>query len=588
MGLLEDIVSGMYSEAGGVQYQPQRVSNGYDYGTGYYRFGGEDPNTAELLLTLAANELGLDNARRSWNAAQRGDWGEALKEGAFTLGNIGLTLGGGLGGAIKGAKLVRPALRSGRLGSAIGRRLLAPGRAAIAAGTAAGGRAKPIRAGLAATRAGLGATVKPTIAAAKRNPYQAAFAGYGAYGLGQAGSGTQASATMGQPSARFLGGAGAAQSADAARYQKLAERIKEQGYKAPGKTYGSSAEMGATSGGKANAEARKAAEALVAAGGGAGSPAGQAGVSMAALNQQYNKAIANLRSQYQLAETDQEKARLKFMLDDIEAQRTAGMEAISSLYSEKESRIRDRARLSREGTTSAVNALGQTLGTAASDMEQRMVGQQQGLAQDMRGLGVGAAAAPATNEWLDFTRAMIPVEQQYTQRMGDIGAEGIDWLGDVTGQQGAAQQADLARASAFARSGGIANYQREVSDRINAERAQLRDAEMSILMQQLSAQQSASELNARLAADRAGQGGAAATQQFISDVAGSGSLGVDDFAYLFAQQFGRMPTPQEESIYRNVYTQSSADVALRREMDRLEAQLAREEASGLPPVPGAE
>jgi|DEB0MinimDraft_10_1074344.scaffolds.fasta_scaffold00051_6 hypothetical protein len=567
MGFLEDVVSGMYSEAGGVQYQPQRVSNGYDYGTGFYRFGGEDPNTAELLMTLAANELGLDNARRAWNAGQRGDWGEALKEGAFAIASPLSWIYGG--GAVTGA------LKGGRALSALGR----SGRALRAAGTAT--RAAGLRHPFRAARAGIGGVVKPALRVARRNPRLAIPAALAAGIYANVAGNDPAPASSGQPSALLTGGATAPTNAAAARYAGMADRIKEQGASPAGKSYRSLAEMQAGEGGRKNPNARAAAEALVASGGG-NQPSAQAGASMGALNAQYNKALANLRSQYQLAETDEERARLKFMLEDIEAQRAAGVEAISSIYAEKESKIRDRARMSREGTAAEVDRLGESLGGVASDLKTRLAEQQTGMAQDMRGLGLGAAATPSGNEWLNFAQAMIPVEQQYTQRIGDIGAEGVDWLGDVTSAQGAAQQGDLQRAAAFARSGGIANYQRDVANRINQERSEMRNAELNLLMQQLSASQSASELNARLAAERADQFGPAATQQFISDVAGSGTLGLDDFVYLFAQQFGRLPTPEEESVYSNVYGPAASDLALQRRVDQMQADALAAESVPLP------
>jgi hypothetical protein len=94
--------------------------------------------------------------------------------------------------------------------------------------------------------------------------------------------------------------------------------------------------------------------------------------------------------------------------------------------------------------------------------------------------------------------ALGPSQQQYTQRMGDITAEGIDWMADTTAGQGLAQQADLQRLAAATRSGAIMTHQQQVDARIQREREQQRQAMQQMLSEQARAMQSAQQFNAQL------------------------------------------------------------------------------------------
>ena len=225
----------------------------------------------------------------------------------------------------------------------------------------------------------------------------------------------------------------------------------------------------------------------------------QARVNIAGINQQYNNILRELQGMYQLSETDEERERLRFMLADIEAQRDAGLQAISEGYAQTVGQIREQAVLSGERTTERAQRYGQDLEASADRAAQRMMLQNTQQQQQFRGLGSGSQSP--VNEWVGLMSAMAPAQQLYTQRMGDISREGMEWLANTVGAQGQAQGADLQRLAGATRSGAIANQQAQVSDRINRERELQRAAILQTMQQQAGALQSAQQFNASLGQD---------------------------------------------------------------------------------------
>jgi hypothetical protein len=220
----------------------------------------------------------------------------------------------------------------------------------------------------------------------------------------------------------------------------------------------------------------------------------QARVDIAGINQQYSNILRELQGMYQLSETDEERERLRFMLADIEAQRDAGLQAISEGYAQTVSQIREQAVLSGERTTERAQRYGQDLEASADRAAQRMMLQNAQQQEQFRGLGSGSQSP--VNEWVGLMSAMAPAQQLYTQRMGDISQEGMEWLANTVGAQGQAQGAELQRLAAATRSGTIANQQAQVSDRINRERELQRAAILDTMSRQAGAIQSAQQFNA--------------------------------------------------------------------------------------------
>jgi len=219
----------------------------------------------------------------------------------------------------------------------------------------------------------------------------------------------------------------------------------------------------------------------------------QARVNIAGINQQYNNILRELQGMYQLSETDEERERLRFMLSDIEAQRDAGLQAISEGYAQTVGQIREQAVLSGERTTERAQRYGQDLEASADRAAQRMMLQNAQQQEQFRGLGSGSQSP--VNEWVGLMSAMAPAQQLYTQRMGDISQEGMEWLANTVGAQGQAQGAELQRLAAATRSGTIANQQAQVSNRINRERELQRAAILDTMNRQAGAIQSAQQFN---------------------------------------------------------------------------------------------
>jgi hypothetical protein len=220
---------------------------------------------------------------------------------------------------------------------------------------------------------------------------------------------------------------------------------------------------------------------------------GQIGALTASANQdalgiqrQYSNLMRELQQMFQLSETEEEKDRLRFMLADIEAQKDAGLKAISDGYAQAVGAIRERATISRQQTTERADTYRGQLNQYADDSQQRMIDQQAAQVAGGRGLGTNVGMS-ATNEWNPLQRTLASAQGDYTQRMGDITAEGIDWMADTTGSQGLAQQADLQRMAAATRSSAIMSHQGGVANRINQERMAMNNAMLQLSMASIGA-----------------------------------------------------------------------------------------------------
>jgi len=207
-----------------------------------------------------------------------------------------------------------------------------------------------------------------------------------------------------------------------------------------------------------------------------------------AIQQQYNNIFRELQGMYNLSETEEERERLRFMLADIEAQRDAGLQAIATGYADTAGRIRERAVTTQAESQERAQRYSDQLSQQAQTAQQRLIDQQAAQVAANRGLGIGAGVNPV-NEWIGFMNTLPAIQQQYTQRMGDITSEGINWLADTVQGQGLAQQADLQRLAAATRSGTIASHQQQVGSRIAREQAEMRDALMRLSMAGVSASQ---------------------------------------------------------------------------------------------------
>lgn len=212
----------------------------------------------------------------------------------------------------------------------------------------------------------------------------------------------------------------------------------------------------------------------------------------AGIQQQYNNIFKELQGMYNLAETEEEKERLRFMLADIEAQRDAGLTALEEGYAKTVGDINARAVKSREETKQRAQQSSQELAAIRDRSRERMIAQQAAQVAGARGLGTAAGVSPE-NEWIDLMSQYPETQQRYIQRMGDITAEGIDWLADTTAAQGLAQRGDLQRLAASTRAAVVANQQQQVADRIAREQAEMRDAMLRLSMAGVAASQQSTQ-----------------------------------------------------------------------------------------------
>ena len=283
-----------------------------------------------------------------------------------------------------------------------------------------------------------------------------------------------------------------------------------------------------------------------------------ASVNLAGLQQQYDQVINELKSQYQLAETEEEKERIRYIVADVEAQREAGEKAIGEIYATKIQEIQKTAAMSREETTRSAQAAGNVWRQGAQDLRQGAQGSRDELVAQNRGLGIGAPSASGADPFVNLMSGMAPVSQNYAQRIGDIGAQAIDFIGATAqGQQGA-QQADLQRLALATSSAARTQHASEVAQRIATERLAMNQQIAALRSQQMGDISSARELNAQLAnaaADRRAEqaGDLPPRMQALVEARSWGrenpELTYQDYAEWHERQFGVPPGPDAFAAY---------------------------------------
>jgi hypothetical protein len=293
-------------------------------------------------------------------------------------------------------------------------------------------------------------------------------------------------------------------------------------------------------------------------------------IDIEALTSEYDRAIDSLRGQYQTAETQEEKERLRFILADIEAQYEAGSEAISSLYAETVQGLSQKATDYRAGIEGrAADIESSFLGLAQQGVD-RNLARREGLVQDYRGLGVGAGYDPRDAN-TDFLASLAPIQGAYSRTISESTAGGIDFIAGMAEQQGLAQQGDLKRLAAITRTAAIQTHQQQVAARAQAERAAARSDRNNLQMAALAARQSAMDLNARL------MNQALQAQEFVPGVnvqerytnmttlatnLGNNLTNPNLFARAFNNQFGGSPPPEFREMYMAAYTSAAlAEIA---------------------------
>lgn len=193
------------------------------------------------------------------------------------------------------------------------------------------------------------------------------------------------------------------------------------------------------------------------------------GQQLGQLNQQFESAKADLQRQFRFAETPEEKARLAFILGDLEEQQRAGQVIVAQQFNQAQARAAGQAAAMRE----AAGTEGAAMGDLYRDSAGRAGAAVDAIASDYLGTGMGVGAQPVSGDaadWIGLLEAAAPREQALTERLGNIAADDIAALSAQLGGEGAAQQGALQRAALGIRADEIARHQQAVADRVNAER----------------------------------------------------------------------------------------------------------------------
>lgn len=308
---------------------------------------------------------------------------------------------------------------------------------------------------------------------------------------------------------------------------------------------------------------------------------------LAGLNAGYQNMLNQVRSMYQLSETEEEKQQLRFTLADLEAQFEAGKEAIANLYVEKTQTIQALAAASRARTREAAIEASGVYSQAAVDLAALQAADNAAQVAANRGLGIGEIRQ---SPYAGLLETMAPIAGQYAQRVGDISAEGLEYLGALNESMGAARQGELQSLYASSAATAGIDHARRVAERIAAERLAMASAVQSMMGQQLSMQQSmagrrpeASDFERFTASDINSRIEQMATRTFNSP---------QNFANMFASEFGRAPTEAEWAYWENdaafYRDQNAFDLALQdaqlAELQRTNAERAMEQLYGLLPA----
>lgn len=194
-----------------------------------------------------------------------------------------------------------------------------------------------------------------------------------------------------------------------------------------------------------------------------------------------------LREEYSFAETQEEKARLAFMLGDLENQRLAAADAIADGYERTVASIEERGEAMRASGAQEAQAVGDLYRDAQASLGATQQQVSADAAASAEGLGVGAAGpSGAAADWVGLLAAAAPREQALAANLANNSAGEADWLAMMGGLEGEAQQAQLSNNAMQSRNQGIMQHSQQVEQRLQQERAQWRDqlAQLQSMFQQ--------------------------------------------------------------------------------------------------------
>ena len=200
---------------------------------------------------------------------------------------------------------------------------------------------------------------------------------------------------------------------------------------------------------------------------------GRAAQQIGQLDSLFEQRKQELRDEYQLAETPEEKARIQFLLGDIEEQRAAGEQVIQEQYDQAIESASEQAATQRAASAERADATQERFQTAAADTSDLMAALNREFGG---GLGVtGEGMSELAEQQVAGLSGRAADEAAFDQRMGDLTADDIAFLGESLSAEQGAQQGQLQRQAADLSTQAQIAHDDRVQQRIAQEGAQWRD-----------------------------------------------------------------------------------------------------------------
>lgn len=185
------------------------------------------------------------------------------------------------------------------------------------------------------------------------------------------------------------------------------------------------------------------------------------------LEREYRSRKADLRAQFEFAETEQERAQLAFLMNSLDEALTAGQGAISAGYQAATGQVRQLAAQQQEAAQLETAAVQGLFGQA----QKRLGGRVEELAQQVGpGAGLMGDALSGSQDFYNLLATDAAREAALGERLSGVVARDISAGEQRMALQEAAQQADLTRSGMQTRASLTAQQQAQVAQRIAEDR----------------------------------------------------------------------------------------------------------------------
>lgn len=185
------------------------------------------------------------------------------------------------------------------------------------------------------------------------------------------------------------------------------------------------------------------------------------------LEAEYRSRKADLRAEFEFAETEQERAQLAFLMNSLDQALTAGQQAISAGYNAARSQVGQLSRASQQAAATETAAVQGLFGQA----QERLGGRIEELATQVGpGAGLMGDALSGSQDFYNLLATDAAREAALGERLSGVVARDIAAGQERMFLQEAAQQADLGRSGMQTRASLTAQQQAAVAQRIAEDR----------------------------------------------------------------------------------------------------------------------